>query len=163
MNSTFRWKFMFYLLSVSSWFKAIKVDTGWLKPYFSLLSKKDRESEFTKSTHRIHRRLEDKDWDRWNKGHEKHTRQQHRYICSNAQLHFGKEDRQTMRMHITMGWHKLSPSQAEENWKVGVTGRRWKIGPTYCVTKSTTDKMTITSCYWSNWVKQKWILMSHIF
>lgn len=68
MNSTFHWKFMFYLLSVSSWFKAIKVDTGWLKPYFSLLSKKDRESEFTKSTHRIHRRLEDKDWERWNKG-----------------------------------------------------------------------------------------------
>lgn len=68
MSSTFRWKFMFYLLSVSSWFKAIKVDTGWLKPYFSLLSKKGRESEFTKSTHRIHRRLEDKDWDRWNKG-----------------------------------------------------------------------------------------------
>lgn len=99
----------------------------------------------------------------FNKGHEKHTRQQHRYICSNAQLHFGKEDRQHMRMHITMGWHKLSPSQAEENWKVGVTGRRWKIGPTYCVTKSTTDKMTITACYWSNWVKQKWILMSHIF
>lgn len=29
-----------------------------------------------------------------------------------------------MRMHTTMGWHKLSPSQTKENWKVGVTGRR---------------------------------------